>query len=68
MDEAAYRLQQSPATNHAQARAIIVPARQRAIKETKQQLRSRGLKPQHFAHREIAVEMSVASFPCRSAP
>jgi hypothetical protein len=37
------------------SRAVIVLARRRAIKEAKRQLAARGLKPAHFAMREIVV-------------
>jgi hypothetical protein len=47
MDEGIHRLQQAPAANHAQrqamGRAVMVLARQRAIKEAKRQLAARGL-------------------------
>ena len=67
MDEATHTLQQAP--NQAQLRAmsvaVAVLARQRAIKDTKQQLRSQGLKPSHYAHREIAAaaEEYLATHP-----
>src|ERR1700738_3067348 len=52
----------------AQARArmaVAVIAQQLAIKATKQQLRSKGLKPQHMSHREIvaAAEAYLAKHP-----
>jgi hypothetical protein len=45
MDEAIHRVQQDPATSHAQRSmglAVRVLAQQRAIKEVKQQLRHQG--------------------------
>jgi hypothetical protein len=36
-------------------RAVMILARQRAIKEAKRQLAARGLKPAHYSHREIVA-------------
>ena len=59
MVEATHRLQQAPATNqaqrHAMGRAVMVLARQRAIREAKRQLAARGLKLAHFLHKEIVA-------------
>jgi hypothetical protein len=59
MVEATHRLQQAPAISQTQrqamGRAVMVLARQRAIKEAKRQLAARGLKPTHYSHREIVV-------------
>jgi hypothetical protein len=59
MDEGIHRLQQAPAANHAQrqamGRAVMVLARQRAIKEAKRQLAARGLKLANYSHREIVA-------------
>ena len=37
------------------SRAVVILAQQRAVKEAKAQLRDRGLKPQHYSHREIVA-------------
>ena len=59
MEEATHSVQQAPEPNHAQrqamGRAVMILARQRAIKEAKRQLAARGLKPAHYSHREIVV-------------
>jgi hypothetical protein len=59
MDEANGTLQQAPEPNQAQrqsmSRAVMVLARQRALKEAKRQLAARGLKLANYSHREIVV-------------
>ena len=57
MAEADYRLPQSttPAQGQAMSRAVMVLARQRAIKAVKQQIRDRGQKLQYMALKEIVV-------------
>jgi hypothetical protein len=58
MAEANHRLQHAPASDQLRAtmsRAVVVLAQQRAVKEAKAQLRDRGLKPQHYSHREIVA-------------
>ena len=57
MDEADHRLSQSttPAQERTMGRAVMVLARQKAIKAVKRQIRDRGLKPQYMALREILV-------------
>ena len=58
MDEATLRLRQTRASDQIRASmsiAVMVLARRSAINATKQQLRSRGLKPQLVPHREIVA-------------
>jgi hypothetical protein len=61
VDEATHRLQQAPEPNHAQrlaerqAHAVAVLVRRSAVEATKRELRAKGLKPQHFAMREIVA-------------
>jgi hypothetical protein len=59
MVEATRRLQQAPVTSHAQrqamGRAVMVLARQRAIKAAKQAFQARGVKIAQMSHREIVV-------------
>ena len=61
MDEANQRLQQAPATSHAQrlaqrqAQAVAVLAKRRAIAATRKRLRGMGLKPQYMPMREMAA-------------
>ena len=59
MDEANGTLHQAPEPNQAQrqsmSRAVMVLARQRALKEAKRQLAARGLKLANYSHREIVV-------------
>jgi hypothetical protein len=45
----------APAIRASMSQAVMVLARQRAIKEAKRQLAARGLKPAHFAMQEIAA-------------
>jgi hypothetical protein len=45
----------SPSQRQAMGHAVIVLAQRAAIEATKQRLRSQGLKPQHFAYREIVA-------------
>jgi hypothetical protein len=35
--------------------AVMVLARQRAIKEAKHQLQAQGLRPSHFSHRDLLI-------------
>jgi hypothetical protein len=45
----------APATRASMGRAVMVLARQRAIKEAKRQLAARGLKLANYSHREIVA-------------
>jgi hypothetical protein len=75
MVEATHSLPQAPATSQAQrlaqrqAHAVAVLVRRAAIAATKQRLRSQGLKPQHFALREIVAlaEARVLADPAHRA-
>jgi hypothetical protein len=59
MVEATHRLQQAPATDQAQrasmSRAVMVLARQRAVREAKRRLQAQELKPAHYLHREVVA-------------
>jgi len=57
MVEATRILQQAPtpAQAHAMSAAVMVLARQRAIKGAKRQLQAKGMKPQYMAQREIVA-------------
>jgi 7-keto-8-aminopelargonate synthetase-like enzyme len=57
LDEADLMLPQAttPAQAQAMSAAVMVLARQRAIQIAQRQLRSRGLRPQYMARREILV-------------